>query len=61
MNDFIIFYLSGFLSSFFYYHVVKPDIINNIHIDIFLFIYIFSIYFFLRFILFIFHSFHFTK
>ncbi len=61
MNDFIIFYFTGFLASFFYYNVVKPDIMNDQHIDIFLFFYIFSIYFTLRFFLFLIHSFHFTK
>ncbi len=61
MNELLILYLSGFFSSYFYYNVLKENIINDPDIDIILFFYIFSIYFSLRFILFIFNSFHFNK
>ncbi len=61
MNDFIILYLSGFFSSYFYYKILKDNIHNDPNIDIFLFFYIFSIYFMIRFLLFLYHSFHFNK
>ncbi len=61
MNDFIIFYLIGFFSSYFYYNILKENIQYDPNSDIILFFYIFTIYFILRFILFLIHSFHFTK
>ncbi len=63
MSSYIILYLGGFFSSFFYYNIIKHDMIitHEKNIDIFLFFYIFTIYFILRFFLFLFHSFQMIK
>ena len=61
MSDFMILYLSGFFSSYFYYQILKEHIIYNPNIELFLFFYIFIIYFMIRFLLFLYKSFHFNK